>query len=83
MLEMMLNSSSGTTSAVIALDQMEPTHRADIISVAVESDSQNDTECRCKQHACGETRVFLTFEKRQDDEQDRGYAEGDPIICDV
>ena len=59
------------------------THRADIISVAVESDSQNDTECRCKQHACGETRVFLTFEKRQDDEQDRGYAEGDPIICDV
>ena len=75
MLEMMLNSSSGTTSAVIALDQ--------IISVAVESDSQNDTECRCKQHACGETRVFLTFEKRQDDEQDRGYAEGDPIICDV
>lgn len=25
MLEMMLNSSSGTTSAVIALDQMEPT----------------------------------------------------------
>lgn len=27
MLEMMLNSSSGTTSAVIALDQMEPTAR--------------------------------------------------------
>ena len=43
--------------------------------MAVESDSQNDTECRCKQHVCGETRVFLTFEKRQDDEQDRGYAE--------